>query len=53
MDQLTSLPNRRYMQDYMKQVIASNRSNGMYSVMIMLDLDNFKILMAHQAQCRG
>ncbi|NWK74552.1 EAL domain-containing protein [Acinetobacter cumulans] len=41
-DELTSLPNRRYMQDYMKQVIASNRSNGMYSAMIMLDLDNFK-----------
>jgi diguanylate cyclase (GGDEF)-like protein/PAS domain S-box-containing protein len=41
-DELTNLPNRRYMQDYMKQVIASNRSKGAYSAMIMLDLDNFK-----------
>jgi diguanylate cyclase (GGDEF)-like protein/PAS domain S-box-containing protein len=41
-DELTGLPNRRYMQDYIKQVIASNRSKGTYSAMIMLDLDNFK-----------
>ncbi|RKG31946.1 sensor domain-containing protein [Acinetobacter tianfuensis] len=41
-DELTGLPNRRYMQDRIRHVLAKSRENDTHSAMIMLDLDNFK-----------
>ena len=41
-DELTGLPNRRYMQDRIGHVIAQSRDHDTYCAMIMLDLDNFK-----------
>jgi diguanylate cyclase (GGDEF)-like protein len=39
---LTGLPNRRLLDDRLKQAIASNKRCGSYSCAIFLDLDKFK-----------
>jgi diguanylate cyclase (GGDEF)-like protein len=41
-DVLTGLPNRRLLDDRLKQAIASNKRCGSYSCAIFLDLDKFK-----------
>ena len=41
-DALTSLPNRRLLKDRLSQTIYTNKRNGCYSVLMFLDLDNFK-----------
>lgn len=43
-DPLTSLPNRRLLQDRLTQLIAASKRCGSYCAMIFLDLDNFKPL---------
>lgn len=41
-DPLTSLPNRRLLNDQLSQVMASNLRNNRYAALMFLDLDNFK-----------
>ena len=41
-DELTGLPNRRFMQARMREVIRACRQTGEHSALMMLDLDNFK-----------
>ncbi len=43
-DTLTRLPNRRLLNDRLKQVIAACDRNGRYGALLFLDLDNFKPL---------
>ena len=43
-DALTDLPNRRLLDDRLRQSIAANKRSGNYSAMVFLDLDNFKPL---------
>ncbi len=51
-DPLTDLPNRRVMEDTIERLIAACRRDGRPSVLILLDLDNFKTIndsMGHPA----
>lgn len=41
-DELTGLPNRRFMQEQMFHVIESGKEKGTHTALMMLDLDNFK-----------
>ena len=43
-DPLTGLPNRRLLQDRLKQSISNNKRWGTHSAAIFLDLDKFKLL---------
>jgi diguanylate cyclase (GGDEF)-like protein/PAS domain S-box-containing protein len=43
-DQLTSLPNRRLLNDRLGQTIASNKRNGRYGALLFIDLDKFKTI---------
>lgn len=43
-DDLTHLPNRRLMDDRLRQVLASSKRHGNFSALMFLDLDNFKPL---------
>lgn len=43
-DELTGLPNRRYMQEKMQQLIASSYKHDTNSAIIILNLDNFKYI---------
>jgi diguanylate cyclase (GGDEF)-like protein len=43
-DQLTGLPNRGYLMERLKQVLAMNSRNGNFGAVLFIDLDNFKIL---------
>ncbi|MCW2311552.1 sensor domain-containing diguanylate cyclase [Rhodoferax antarcticus] len=43
-DPLTNLPNRRLLDDRLRQSIAVIKRSGNYGAVIVLDLDNFKIL---------
>lgn len=43
-DTLTSLPNRRLLNDRLAQVIVASNRSGCYSALMFLDLDNFKPL---------
>lgn len=43
-DALTQLPNRRLLNDRLKQVMAAGRRSGLYSAVVFIDLDNFKPL---------
>jgi diguanylate cyclase (GGDEF)-like protein/PAS domain S-box-containing protein len=43
-DTLTSLPNRRLLNDRLSQTMVSSKRNGNYAALMMLDLDNFKPL---------
>jgi len=43
-DPLTHLPNRRLLNDRLKQCIASSSRHQIYGALLFIDLDNFKIL---------
>ena len=43
-DHLTGLPNRTLLLDRLKQAMTSNARNGLYGALILIDLDNFKML---------
>lgn len=43
-DQLTSLPNRTLMLDRLKQMMAASERSGLYSALLFIDLDRFKML---------
>ncbi|MBB1077202.1 diguanylate cyclase [Rhodoferax sp. 4810] len=43
-DSLTSLPNRRLLDDRLRQVLSANRRSGHFGALMFLDLDNFKPL---------
>lgn len=43
-DELTSLPNRRLLNDRLTQTIAANKRSRSYGAIMFLDLDNFKPL---------
>lgn len=43
-DPLTSLPNRRLLNDRLSQTMAGTKRSGHYAALMMLDLDNFKPL---------
>ena len=43
-DQLTGLPNRRLMLDRLQQAIAASERTGMYGCVLLIDLDNFKVI---------
>ena len=43
-DALTQLPNRRLLQDRMKQAMVASKRSGRYGATMFLDLDNFKPL---------
>jgi diguanylate cyclase (GGDEF)-like protein/PAS domain S-box-containing protein len=43
-DALTSLPNRRLLDDRLAQVMATSKRSGSYGALMFLDLDNFKPL---------
>jgi diguanylate cyclase (GGDEF)-like protein/PAS domain S-box-containing protein len=43
-DPLTSLPNRRLLQERLRQVVAANSRGGRFSALLFVDLDNFKTL---------
>ena len=43
-DTLTQLPNRRLLNDRLKQALVASRRSGHYGVLMFLDLDNFKPL---------
>ncbi|MBU1777933.1 MAG: EAL domain-containing protein, partial [Gammaproteobacteria bacterium] len=43
-DALTTLPNRRLLQDRLSQAIAATARSGLYGAIFFIDLDNFKTL---------
>jgi len=43
-DQLTGLPNRRFLIDELSQILARNGRAGRHGALLFLDLDNFKVL---------
>ena len=43
-DPLTELPNRRLLDDRLRQALAANRRSGYHGALLFLDLDNFKSL---------
>lgn len=43
-DPLTSLPNRRLLQDRLNQTLSNCKRNGQWAALMFLDLDNFKPL---------
>jgi diguanylate cyclase (GGDEF)-like protein len=43
-DSLTGLPNRRLLEDRLKQALAASKRNGTHGALMFLDLDNFKPL---------
>lgn len=43
-DLLTNLPNRQFFSDHLKRVIESESNAAKFSALLMIDLDNFKIL---------
>jgi diguanylate cyclase (GGDEF)-like protein/PAS domain S-box-containing protein len=43
-DTLTQLPNRRLLDDRLKQAMAASKRSGYYGALMFLDLDNFKSL---------
>lgn len=43
-DPLTKLPNRRLLEDRIRQTMAESRRSGRYCALMFLDLDNFKSL---------
>lgn len=43
-DTLTSLPNRRLLNERLSQTMTNSKRNGNYAALMMLDLDNFKPL---------
>ncbi|MBK9443877.1 MAG: sensor domain-containing diguanylate cyclase [Comamonadaceae bacterium] len=43
-DQLTNLPNRRLLKDRLVQTLSASDRSGMFGALLVLDLDNFKVL---------
>jgi len=43
-DQLTNLPNRRLLKDRLMQTLFASERTGMFGALLVLDLDNFKVL---------
>jgi diguanylate cyclase (GGDEF)-like protein/PAS domain S-box-containing protein len=43
-DQLTGLPNRRYLLEELSQILARNGRAGLHGALLFTDLDNFKLL---------
>jgi len=43
-DPLTQLPNRRLLQDRLKQVLSASKMSGSSGALLFIDLDNFKII---------
>lgn len=43
-DQLTNLPNRRLLDDRLRQAVAAGKRSGCFGALMILDLDNFKPL---------
>jgi diguanylate cyclase (GGDEF)-like protein/PAS domain S-box-containing protein len=43
-DPLTNLPNRRLLNDRLRQVLAASKRTGLFSALMFIDLDNFKPL---------
>ncbi len=43
-DELTQLPNRRLLDDRLRQAMAASKRSGLYGALMFLDLDNFKPL---------
>ena len=43
-DQLTNLPNRRLLNNYLDLAMAANKRSGQYGALMFMDLDNFKPL---------
>jgi diguanylate cyclase (GGDEF)-like protein len=43
-DQLTGLPNRRFLVEELSQILARNGRAGRHGALLFLDLDNFKLL---------
>lgn len=43
-DTLTQLPNRRLMNDRLKQAMASSKRSRRYGALMFMDMDNFKVL---------
>jgi len=43
-DSLTQLPNRRLLQDRLSHVLASAQRRGVYGGILLIDLDNFKMI---------
>jgi diguanylate cyclase (GGDEF)-like protein len=41
-DTLTNLPNRRLLNDRLRQAMAANRRSGCFGALMLVDLDNFK-----------
>ena len=52
-DTLTQLPNRRLLDDRIKQTMAACRRSGEYAALMFLDLDNFKPLNDHYGHGMG
>lgn len=43
-DPLTSLPNRRFLMDKLRQALATSARSGLQGALVFIDLDNFKTL---------
>lgn len=43
-DELTDLPNRRFLVDRLNQALAAGRRNHWYSALLFIDLDKFKLI---------
>ena len=43
-DSLTSLPNRRLLNDRLNQTLVASKRNGFLNALLFIDLDNFKLL---------
>ena len=52
-DVLTTLPNRRLLDDRLGQALAANKRSGHFGALLFLDLDNFKELNDHQGHAAG
>lgn len=52
-DTLTQLPNRRLLNDRMKQAMAASKRSGLYCALLFMDLDNFKSLNDTQGHAAG
>lgn len=52
-DPLTRLPNRRLLLDRLGQAVAASKRNGEYGAVMILDLDNFKVLNDSQGHDAG
>lgn len=52
-DPLTNLPNRRLLDDRLRQTLAASQRSGSYGALLFLDLDNFKPLNDHCGHAVG